>query len=205
MKHEVTTMMTKKALAASLKKFMENRPLSKISIRDIIEDCGVNRKTFYYHFQDIYDLVKWMFEEEAIEVVKQYDLIIDYQDAIRFTLDYVEKNKHICNCTIDAMGRDELKRFFKNDFLNLMAKIIDRLSEEMTVPEDFKTFLINFYTESLAALLIDWIEDKNRMEKEKIIQYISMTLYGTIEQALGRAENGIKPKRQIRTIHEYLQ
>lgn len=48
MKHETTTLMTKKALASSLKKIMEQKPLGKISVREIIEDCGVNRKTFYY-------------------------------------------------------------------------------------------------------------------------------------------------------------
>lgn len=93
MKHETTTLMTKKAIAASLKKIMEKKPLDKITVREIIEDCGINRKTFYYHFRDIYHLIKWIFEEEAIEVVKQYDLIVNYYDAIQFVLDYVEKNK----------------------------------------------------------------------------------------------------------------
>jgi Transcriptional regulator len=180
--------MTKKALAASLKKFMESRPLSKITVRDIIEDCGVNRKTFYYHFQDIYDLVKWMFEEEAIEVVKQFDLIIDYQDAIRFTLDYVEKNKHICNCTIDAMGRDELKSFFQKDFFNVIGSTVEQLSEGMSVSEDFKVFLINFYTDALASVLIGWIRDKDHNNKEKMVQYVSVTLYDTIKQVLEKAQ-----------------
>lgn len=189
MKHEVTTLMTKKALAASLKKLMESRPLSKITVRDIIEDCGVNRKTFYYHFQDIFDLVKWMFEEEAIEVVKQYDLIIDYKDAIRFTLDYVEKNKHICNCTIDAMGRDGLKSFFKKDFINVIGSTVEQLSEGMSVSQEFKLFLINFYTDALASVLIGWIRDKDHINKEKMVQYISVTLYGTIKLALEKAES----------------
>ena len=192
MKHEVTTLMTKKALAASLKKFMESRPLSKITVRDIIEDCGVNRKTFYYHFQDIYDLVKWMFEEEAIEVVKQYDLIIDYKDAIRFTLDYVEKNKHICNCTIDTMGRDGLKNFFKKDFINVIGSTVEQLSEGMSVSEDFKLFLINFYTDALASVLISWIRDKDHSNKEKMVQYISVTLYDTIKPVLEKAERELK-------------
>ncbi len=82
MKHEVTTLNTKKMLAASLKKYMEKKPLSKITVSEIIADCGVNRKTFYYHFQDIYGLMKWMLEEEAIEVVKQFDLLVDYREAI---------------------------------------------------------------------------------------------------------------------------
>ena len=81
MRHEVTTLNTKKALAASLKRFMEKKPLSKITVSEIIADCGVNRKTFYYHFEDIYALL----EEEAVEVVKQFDLLADYREAVLLT------------------------------------------------------------------------------------------------------------------------
>lgn len=195
MKHETTTLMTKKALAASLKKLMEKKRLSKISVREIVEDCGVNRKTFYYHFQDINDLVKWMFEEEAIEVVKQYNMIIDYEDAIRFALDYVEKNKHICNCVYDALGRDELKRFFQKDFFSVIGNIVGQLSDGMVIPEDYKAFLINFYTEALASQLIDWIQNKennSENDKDKMIKYVSLTLYGSIKQILERAEKKLK-------------
>ena len=48
---------TKRALEASLKNLLLQKPLSKITISDITEDCGINRMTFYYHFKDIYDLV----------------------------------------------------------------------------------------------------------------------------------------------------
>ena len=44
---------TKRALAASLIKLLSQKPLDKVTVKDIIEDCGVNRQTFYYHFQDI--------------------------------------------------------------------------------------------------------------------------------------------------------
>ncbi len=192
MKHETTTLMTKKALAASLKKLMEKKPLSKISVREIIEDCGVNRKTFYYHFQDIFELVKWMFEEEAIDVVAQYDLIIDYEDAIRFALNYVEANKHICNCAYDAIGRDELKRFFQKDFFGVIESIVDHLSEGMNVSQGYKSFLVNFYTEALASLLIDWIRNKDNLDKETLIKYLSVTLIGSVKTALERAEIELK-------------
>lgn len=54
---------TKRALAQSLKKLLQTKPLSKITINDIAEDCGVSRMTFYYHFADIYDLVEWTCQE----------------------------------------------------------------------------------------------------------------------------------------------
>ena len=56
---------TKRALAQSLKKLLQTKPLSKITINDIAEDCGVSRMTFYYHFKDIYDLVEWACIESA--------------------------------------------------------------------------------------------------------------------------------------------
>ena len=56
---------TKKALAAALKKMMEVKPIDKITVKDLVEICGVNRQTFYYHFDDVYDLLEWVFEEDA--------------------------------------------------------------------------------------------------------------------------------------------
>ena len=56
---------TKRALEQSLKNLLLKKPLTKITIGDITEDCGINRMTFYYHFKDIYDLVEWACLEDA--------------------------------------------------------------------------------------------------------------------------------------------
>ena len=60
---------TKKALEASLKNLLLQKPLSKITIQDITDDCGISRMTFYYHFSDIYHLVEWVCVEEAQKVL----------------------------------------------------------------------------------------------------------------------------------------
>ncbi len=59
MKREKGTLRTKQAMAESLKKLMQKKPLSKITVNEIITDCDINRNTFYYHFENIYDLLKW--------------------------------------------------------------------------------------------------------------------------------------------------
>ena len=130
MKHKEATLQTKTALASSLKKFMKKKPLGKITVSEIIADCNVNRKTFYYHFEDIYALLKWMLEQEAIEVVKNFDFLIDYEDAINFVIKYVKENFHILNCAYDSMGRDELKRFFYNDFSSVVHNVINDIEEK---------------------------------------------------------------------------
>ena len=80
MTHEETSMQTKRMLCASLKKIMKTKPFSKITVSELIKDCNLNRKTFYYHFEDIYGLLRWMLEQEAFEVVKQFDLLLDYTE-----------------------------------------------------------------------------------------------------------------------------
>lgn len=192
MKERATTRMTKKALAASLKKLMEDSALDKISIREITEDCGVNRKTFYYHFDNIYDLVGWMFEEEAIESVKKYNFVTDYEEVVRFSMNYIEENEHVINSALDVLGRDELKKFFYNNFVGNMRSVVDELSEGMTIPQDYIDFLINFYAESFASLLIDWVRNRSERDKEQYIEYISLALFESIRADLERAHHKFK-------------
>ena len=65
---------TKRALEASLKKLLLEKPLHKITVSDITDDCGINRMTFYYHFKDIYDLVEWSCQEDASRALAGKDL-----------------------------------------------------------------------------------------------------------------------------------
>lgn len=192
MKHEVTTLNTKKTLAASLKRFMEKKPLSKITVSEIISDCGVNRKTFYYHFDDIYALLKWMLEEEAIEVVKQFDLLVDYREAILFVLDYVKANKHLLCCAYDSMGRDEMKRFFYADFIGIMQTVIDNTEQQLGLHanKDFKKFLSHLYTEAIAGLLIDEFTNKQGHNPEKAVEYLSLVLKNSLPSVLASAQAG---------------
>ena len=76
MRHEITALNTKRMLADSLKKIMEKKAFSKITVTEIITDCGVNRKTFYYHFSDTYALLHWFLEQETTEVLKAFDLLV---------------------------------------------------------------------------------------------------------------------------------
>lgn len=158
---------TKKALAAALKSAMEKKPLSKITVSELIKECDINRKPFYYHFEDIYALLKWMFEQEAIDVVKNFDMIVNTEEAFNFVMDYVEKNKHIINCAYDSMGYEEIKRFFYNDFYGIVRDTIENGEQKLNISVDknFKDFLANFYTEAIAGMLVEWV--KNRLTEDR--------------------------------------
>ncbi len=178
MTHADISLNTKHTLVTSLKKLMETKPLSKITISEICNGCGMNRKTFYYHFEDIYDMLRWMLEQEALEVVKQFDLLTDYEEVIRFIIDYVDANDHILSCVYDAMGREGMKRFFLSDFHISISVIIEGIEKAMniSVSQNYKQFLCDFYTNALSGILIDWFLDRTMRTKEEMINYITLTV-----------------------------
>ena len=84
---------TKYALEASLKKFLLKKPIDKITIRDLTDDCGISRMAFYYHFKDIYDLVEWSCFEDASRALagkKTYDT---WQEGLLQIFEAVLENK----------------------------------------------------------------------------------------------------------------
>ena len=190
MKHSITTYNTKRLLADTLKNIMRHKPFSKITVSEIINSCGVNRKTFYYHFEDIYALLKWMLDEEAIEVVKHFDLLTHYRDAIRFAMDYVEENDYMISCVYDAIGRDEMSRFFYADFVGVIRSVIDAAEKnfQKKIDPDFKEYVAKFYTEALSGMFIDWVKNKNRYDREKTIDYLTVIIEAALE--ILRTQNG---------------
>lgn len=193
MKHNDTTLKTKRALSAVLKTAMEKKPLSKISVTELIEACDINRKTFYYHFEDIYSLLKWTLDQEAVEVVKQFDLILNTEEAIRYAIGYVESNRYMLSCAYNSMGRDEMKRFFYTDFYGIVRGAIDNgeASLGLSVDGNFKSFLSEFYTEALTSNLIDLFQSNPKFEREQVIQYLLLILRVTIPAVLTASASGV--------------
>lgn len=189
MTHEEISLQTKKKFAATLKKIMLSKKLNKITVTDIITECNVNRKTFYYHFENVYDLLKWILEEEAVEVLKQFDFINDKQESILFVINYVENNAHILACAYDSLGREEMRRFLYRDFMDVMTKIVEDIEKELQIEleDNFKLFVCNFYTESLAGIIIEWFKNPKSYEKETLLNYLLVIFESAISATIKNA------------------
>ena len=100
--------------------------------------------------------------------------MVDSEEALTFIMDYVEENNYIINCVYDSMGQDELKRFFVKDFNDIILSLIEQAEEcyGKKLNDGYKTFLSTFYVDATAGILIDWVKDRNRHNREVYIEYI---------------------------------
>lgn len=85
--------LTKRAIQESFKKLLSNQPLDKITVKNITDDCGVNRNTFYYHYSDIYQLLEEIFLTEAQKSVEKMEVGQSWEEGLKTGLCFVKENK----------------------------------------------------------------------------------------------------------------
>lgn len=180
--------LTKKALAASLKQMMNHVPLNKITVKHIVDDCGLNRQTFYYHFQDIYELLGWIYQTEAVDAIAGERSYSTWTNGFYKIFKYIGENKAFCLNTLNSLGRNHLDAYLYAVTNELIMGVVNEVSCGMRVEEADKRFLANFYTLAFAGLVIEWIRDGMKEQPEVIIGKLSGLMEGNFERALRRYE-----------------
>jgi probable dihydroxyacetone kinase regulator len=177
---------TKRALAASLKKLLEKTTLDKITVKDIVEDCEVNRQTFYYHFQDVYALLEWIFTTEADQVIASNRTYETWQQGFLQVFHYVQQNKSLVVNTYHSLGREYLERYLYSVVYTLLINVVNEQAAGMLVADEDKEFIANFYNYAFVGLTLEWIRKGMKDNPEEIMDKLTRLITGNIHAALLR-------------------
>lgn len=177
---------TKRALEASLKNLLLKKPLDKITINDITEDCGINRMTFYYHFKDIYDLIEWCCVEDAkkaLEGKKTYDT---WQQGFLQIFEAVLDNKPFILNVYRSVSREQVEIYLYKLTYDLLIGVVEEKSVGMNVREEDKRFIADFYKYAFVGLMLDWVRHDMKGDPHRIIEDLSVVMHGNVAAALER-------------------
>ena len=175
---------TKRALAASLKKLLAQKPLDKITIVDIVTDCEVNRQTFYYHFQDIYDLMDWIFVSEATQVIQGKKTYNTWQQGFLQIFEYVLANKALITNAYHSLSREQMERYLYDVTYHLLIDVVEEQAAGIPVRQEDKDFIADFYKYAFVGLLLDWIRQGMKEDPKRIVNRLSILIHGDIGRAL---------------------
>ena len=168
---------TKRALEQSLKNLLLKKPLTKITINDIAEDCGINRMTFYYHFKDIYDLVEWSCLEDARRALEEKKTHDTWQQGLLQIFEAVRQNKPFILNVYRCVDREQVERYLRPLVDHLMLGVIDEQSAAMTVRDEDKAFIAQVYGYIFIGIMLDWIRDGMTDEPEKIVDRLALLIH----------------------------
>ena len=177
---------TKRALEASLKKLLAEKPLHKITVSDIAAECGINRMTFYYHFKDIYDLVEWSCEEDArkaLEGKKTYDT---WQQGFLQIFEAVQENKVFIQNVYRSVSREQVENYLYKLTYQLLIDVVHEQAEGMSVREEDQDFIATVYKYAFVGLMHDWIKTDMKADPALIVDRLATVIHGSIASALGR-------------------
>lgn len=165
----------KHALAAALKELIAQKPIDKITIHDITERCGIRRQNFYYHFEDVYDLMRWMFQEEAMSLLRQHEGTLLWQEGLLQLFRYIEENKAVCLCALRSVGWEHLKRFFETDIHAIIHRTVEQFGHEVGaisagVTESDVELVTHFYVVALTGMLESWLLGEIDRTPEELIR-----------------------------------
>lgn len=177
---------TKRALEQSLKNLLLKKPLTKITISDITEDCGINRMTFYYHFKDIYDLVEWACLEDAKRALDEKKTYDTWQQGLLQIFEAVQENKLFILNVYRCVHREQVEKYLQPLVDQLMLDVIQEESASMMIREEDKQFIAKIYAYIFIGVMLDWIKDDMREAPQEIVARLVKLLRGSVTAALRR-------------------
>ncbi|WP_239585302.1 TetR-like C-terminal domain-containing protein [Amphibacillus cookii] len=171
-------MYTKQALANALKDTLSIKPLDKITVKELVQVCNLNRQTFYYHFQDIYALLAWIYKTEAIGAIKDCSSHKTWKQGLTIILNYMADHKRLCINTYRSLAREHLEMSLNQVLYDLLVGVIDEMTDSEKLSESDKQFILQFYSHAFTGILIDWIKDEMNIPTEKMVDSISLLMDG---------------------------
>lgn len=162
---------TKRALATALKELMEEEQFSKISVADICSRCEMNRKSFYYHFKDKYDLVNWIFDIEFFKIIGQKEQK-DSWEILENLCTYFYENKNFYRNALKVQGQNS----FEEHLVELITPVLEIRIQELIGETEANEFYMNFIMDAFLGSLKRWILDKKEMPPEQFAELLKSCL-----------------------------
>ncbi len=151
------TNLTKRALADSLKKLLSRRPMDRITVQDVTDDAAVSRKTFYYHFHDIYDLMEWLVVDECSHFGSPANGSVDWIREVADALNYARENRGWVLNVYQSVEREQLERILHKIVGPYVENGFDQAVNGRPVEEEDREFALAIYTHGITGIFLDWV------------------------------------------------
>ena len=169
---------TKRALAEALKHLLSEQPFEKISVGSICNECGLNRKSFYYHFKDKYELVNWIYDTEFLENILKKDFH-DSWELIEEFCKYLYENREFYKKTFQTEGQNS----FSDYFSSIIYSVLYEHLEDIYKQEPHIDRYVEFYTDTFVCSIKKWINRKDCMPAQEFSDFLKSAILLLSERA----------------------
>ncbi len=152
------SVLTKKAIKESFLELLEKKAIDQITIRDITENCGISRNTFYYHYTDMPTLVEEIVMEFADQIILSYPDIKSLEQALNVGAEFILQNRRSAMHILNSSHRYIYERCLMKVCRHVVETYIDVVIPQGTLNDDERVLMIDFYKCMSFGIIVDWCD-----------------------------------------------
>lgn len=190
MKNTEITLQTKRDFANALKELLRKQPLNKVTVKQLLTVTNRSRPTFYYHFEDIPDLVRWTVKDEIISLLKESDEYNHWDNGIYNIFQYFYKNPSLGRAFYNHLNFKQFNWVFREPQINVLLRYIDEIikKENLQVKAEDRRFIAQISTGGFTEIVLDWLEHGQKESPEQIRRKFCRTQEKIIVHSLRMAD-----------------
>ncbi len=175
---------TKKAIMNSFMKLLNKSSFDNITVKDIVDDCKINRNTFYYNFNDIYAVVDEILHEEINNIVEKHREYHSWNEGLLYAFDFALQNKKAIFHLYHSSKRQQLEGYLQNVIYSVVSEFVKNQAKGVDVSQNDIDFVATFYSCALTGIIKKWLDDGMKEEFENVIGKTGIIFDNNIIQSL---------------------
>ncbi|MCC3267609.1 TetR-like C-terminal domain-containing protein [Arthrobacter gengyunqii] len=180
------------ALAAALKSRLRSQPLDRVTVTELVRDCGLTRQAFYYHFPDVRQLAVWVFETEIARQVRTFAAEVGWADGLVRLLLYMRNNRSSTLGVLNGVGQPGLERFLFRQMRPITEAVMEQDGGGPADPRD-RVLVVDFYTSAVLAVVLRWVENGMAEHPYKVVGDLEIMLHGAVRESVRRLDARAAP------------
>lgn len=178
---------TEKEIKNAFINLLNKKPVKKITVKEIVEECGVNRNTFYYHFEDIPQLLEEIIKDNMGDIATQYSQIYSIEDCLNSIIELALKNKKLISNIYSSANRD-LFEIYEWKICEQLAKIcIDKTLKGRQISETYYQIILSDIKCVSFGFLMNWLENGMKEGIYEEIHLLCQIKEGSIEKMIEKS------------------
>lgn len=174
---------TKNAIIAAFWQLLEEKPYNKITVKDIVDSCQINRNTFYYHFHDIPELLEQTIKKDADDIIQTCNNFNSPIDCLTLLVQHCMSHQKAILHIYRSVHREAFLNEFNQICLYFVTQYVDTVTAELTIPPDDKKLLIRLYKCALVGIFLDWLNEGMNYDLLTSFSRVCELLAGSGKQA----------------------
>lgn len=163
---------TKNAIQDSFIKLLNEKPLKQITVRDIVEDCGINRNTFYYHFKDMPDLIESILIEDTKNLVLDNKDLATVEDCLNVVIEFCLNHRKEVLHIYKSVNRDFFEQYHWRLCTYVVTEYIDRQLDDIHISDEDRAIIISYVKCLLFGIVMGWLENNLDADIQKFMHRI---------------------------------